>query len=54
MLAPSGDLLRVGLRLKLSQTVVDTTVGRPKPPGNRGAVMADTLEPAISAVSKQH
>ena len=54
MLAPSGDPLRVGLRLKLSQTAVDTTAGRPKPPGNRGAVMADTLGPAIPAVSKQH
>ena len=29
------------------QTAVDTTVGRPKPLGGRGAVMADTLGPAI-------
>jgi len=36
------------------QTAVDTTVGRPKPLGARGAVMADTLGPAVPAVSKQH
>ena len=34
------------------QTAVDTTVGRPKPLGARGAVMADTLGPAVPAVSK--
>ena len=27
---------------------------RPKPLGSRGAVMADTLEPAVPAVSKEH
>ena len=31
------------------QTARDTTVGRPKPLGARGAVMADTLGPAIHA-----
>jgi membrane protein len=36
------------------QTAVDTTVGHPKPLGARGAVMADTLGPAVPAVSKQH
>jgi membrane protein len=29
------------------QTAIDTTVGRPKPLGARGAVVADTLGPAI-------
>jgi membrane protein len=29
------------------QTALDTTVGRPKPLGDRGAVMADTLGPAV-------
>jgi membrane protein len=29
------------------QTAVDTTVGRPKPMGSRGATMADTLGPAV-------
>ena len=29
------------------QTAVDTTVGHPKPIGGRGAVMADTLGPAV-------
>ena len=36
------------------QTARDTTVGRPRPPGLRGAVMADTLGPAVPAVSKEH
>ena len=36
------------------QTAQDTTVGRPKPLGARGAVMADTLGPAVPAVPKQH
>src|SRR4029079_1042272 len=36
------------------QTARDSTVGRPKPLGARGAVMADTLGPAAPAVSKQH
>jgi membrane protein len=36
------------------QTATDTTVGRPKPPGARGALMADTLGPAVPAVSKEH
>ena len=35
------------------QTARDTTVGRPKPLGVRGAVMADTLGPAVPAVSKE-
>ena len=34
------------------QTAVDTTVGRPKPLGSRGAAMADTLGPAVPAVQK--
>ena len=36
------------------QTALDTTVGQPKPLGTRGAVMADTLGPAVPAVSKEH
>jgi membrane protein len=36
------------------QTAVDTTVGRPKPLGARGAVMADSLGPAVPAPPKQH
>jgi membrane protein len=36
------------------QTAVDTTVGRPKPLGARGAVMADSLGPAVPPPSKQH
>jgi membrane protein len=36
------------------QTARDTTVGRPKPLGARGAVMADTLGPAVPAGPKQH
>jgi membrane protein len=36
------------------QTVQDTTVGRPRPPGARGAVMADTLGPRVPVQSKQH
>jgi membrane protein len=36
------------------QTARDTTVGHPKPLGARGAVMADTLGPAVPAVPKQH
>jgi membrane protein len=35
------------------QTARDTTVGRPKPPGVRGAVMADTSGPAVPAVPKE-
>ncbi|MBA2401790.1 MAG: YihY/virulence factor BrkB family protein [Bradyrhizobium sp.] len=34
------------------QTAVDTTVGNPKPLGSRGATMADTLGPAVPAISK--
>ena len=34
------------------QTARDTTVGPPKPLGGRGAVMADTLGPAVPSVSK--
>ena len=34
------------------QTAQDSTVGPPKPLGTRGAVMADTLGPAVPAVSK--
>jgi membrane protein len=36
------------------QTAVDTTVGNPKPLGNRGAAMADTLGPAVPPLSKEH
>jgi membrane protein len=36
------------------QTAVDTTVGRPKPLGARGAVMADSLGPAVPPPPKQH
>jgi membrane protein len=36
------------------QTARDTTTGQPKPLGARGAVMADTLGPAVPAVSKEH
>jgi membrane protein len=36
------------------QTALDTTVGRPKPAGSRGAVMADTLGVAVPAVPKEH
>jgi membrane protein len=36
------------------QTARDTTVGHPKPLGARGAVMADTLGPAVPAAPKQH
>jgi membrane protein len=36
------------------QTAIDSTTGRPKPMGNRGAVMADTLGAAVPAVPKEH
>jgi membrane protein len=36
------------------QTARDTTVGRPKPLGGRGAVMADTLGPAVPQSPKEH
>jgi membrane protein len=36
------------------QTARDTTIGHPKPLGAGGAVMADTLGPAVPAVPKQH
>ena len=36
------------------QTALDTTIGRPKPLGARGAVMADTLGPAVPAGPKEH
>jgi membrane protein len=36
------------------QTARDTTVGRPKRLGARGAVMADTLGQAVPAVTKEH
>jgi membrane protein len=36
------------------QTARDTTVGHPKPLGGRGAVMADTLGPAIPHSAKEH
>jgi membrane protein len=35
------------------QTARDTTIGHPKPLGARGAVMADTLGPAVPTVSKE-
>ena len=36
------------------QTALDSTVGRPRRLGSRGAVMADTLGAAVPAVSKEH
>jgi membrane protein len=36
------------------QTAVDSTIGRPKPMGARGAVMADTLGPSVSTEPKEH
>jgi membrane protein len=36
------------------QTALDTTIGHPKPLGARGAVMADTVGPAVPAAPKQH
>jgi membrane protein len=36
------------------QTALDSTVGRPKPLGERGAVMADTLGAAVPSVPKEH
>ena len=36
------------------QTARDTTVGRAKPAGIRGPVVADTLGPAVPTVSKEH
>jgi membrane protein len=36
------------------QTALDTTTGRPKPPGARGALAADTLGPAVPATPKEH
>ncbi len=36
------------------QTALDTTVGRRKPLGLRGAVVADTVGQAVSAVPKEH
>ncbi len=36
------------------QTARDSTVGQPKPLGARGAVMADTLGPAVPAESEEH
>ncbi len=36
------------------QTARDSTVGQPKPLGARGAVMADTLGPAVGAESAEH
>jgi membrane protein len=36
------------------QTALDTTVGRPKPLGARGALMADTLGTAVPSVPKEH
>ena len=36
------------------QTALDSTTGRAKPMGDRGAVMADTLGAAVPAVAKEH
>jgi hypothetical protein len=36
------------------QTALDTTIGRPKPLGARGAVMADTLGASVPPMSKEH
>jgi len=36
------------------QTAADSTVCLPKPLGNRGAIVADTLGPAVPPLSKEH
>jgi membrane protein len=36
------------------QTALDSTVGPPRPPGARGAVMADTLGPPVPTPAKEH
>jgi membrane protein len=36
------------------QTAIDSTTGHPKPIGDRGAVMADTVGEAVPAVAKEH
>jgi membrane protein len=36
------------------QSALDTAVGRPKPPGTRGALVADTLGPPVPAAPKEH
>jgi membrane protein len=36
------------------QTAIDSTTGRPRPLGDRGAVMADTLGEAVPPVPKEH
>jgi membrane protein len=36
------------------QTALDTTAKRPNPLGARDAVMADTLDPAVPGVPKEH
>jgi len=36
------------------QTAIDSTTGHPRPLGDRGAVMADTLGEAVPAVPKEH
>jgi membrane protein len=36
------------------QTATDTGVGRPEPPGARGAVIVDTLGPAVPHLPKEH
>ena len=36
------------------QTALDTTIGHPKPLGARGAVMADTLGPAVPRQPQEH
>jgi membrane protein len=36
------------------QTAIDSTTGRPRPLGDRGAVMADTIGEAVPPVPKEH
>jgi membrane protein len=36
------------------QTAIDSTTGHPRPLGDRGAVMADTLGEAAPPVPKEH
>jgi membrane protein len=47
----SAVIVLLGAKLNAEiehQTAVDTTIGPPKPLGNRGAVMADTVGRAVA------
>ncbi len=47
----SAVIVLLGAKLNAEiehQTAVDTTIGPPKPLGNRGAVMADTIGRAVA------